>query len=365
MKNEKLRYGLIGAGSNAIKKHLSNYLLIPNVELIAVCDVNIEQAKAVAEQYGADSFYQNYEEMIKLEKLDFVSVCTPNSLHADIAVYALEHGVHVHCEKPLAINGAEAQRIVHAKNRAKKKVMVGLNNRFTNEAVYLKKFIDAGHLGEIYKARAGWIRRSGIPGRGTWFTNKQVAGGGVMIDLGVHYLDLALFLMGMPNPSYVSGAIHHHFNQTTTRNRNGYQGNPKGIFNVEDSASGFIGLERGATIHFDFSWASNIEEDQTFIELAGSKGGATIINGELKIYSEVLDTCVDILPKLPTSHKLMNEFEHFISAIKKQGDLMAPAEHGAYMMNIVDHFYESAAKQQPIFFKENKSQFKVASSTYG
>ncbi|MFD2215644.1 Gfo/Idh/MocA family protein [Metabacillus endolithicus] len=122
--------------------------------------------------------------------------------------------------------------------------MVGLNNRFTNEAVYLKKLIDEGYLGHIYKAKAGWIRRSGILGRGTWFTNKDVAGGGVMIDLGVHYLDLALFLMGMPDPTYVTGATHQSFAHTTTRNRNGYMRNPDGIFNLEDSANGFIGQQK-------------------------------------------------------------------------------------------------------------------------
>jgi predicted dehydrogenase len=256
----------------------------------------------------------------------------------------------------------EAARIVEAKNKSGKKLMVGLNNRFTNEVVFLKKYIDEGFLGDIYKVNAGWTRRSGIPGRGTWFTNKDMAGGGVMIDLGVHYLDLALYLMGMPKPSYVTGSTYHYFNQTTTRNRNGYKGNPNGIFNVEDTAVGMIGLKNGATINFDFSWASNIENDKTFIEILGTKGGAGIINGELKIFSELLNTCIDITPKLNPNIKLMNEFEHFTNCILTGDELIAPAEHGVYIMDIVDHFYLSAKEQQPVFIKNDNKKVLLLSS---
>jgi len=359
----KLRYGLIGVGNNAVKKHLSGYLNLPNIEFVSVCDVNIENAQRVAEKYKV-KVYQNYVDMFEHEDLDIVSVCTPNSFHADISIHALKNGVNVHCEKPLAVNAIEAQRIVDAKNKSGKKVMVGLNNRFTNEATYLKKYIDAGYIGEIYKAKAGWIRRSGIPGRGTWFTNKQVAGGGVLIDLGVHYLDLALFLMGMPEPLYVTGATYQNFDQTTTRNRNGYKGNPEGIFNVEDSANGFIGFEGGITTNFEFSWASNIEKDQTFIEILGTKVGASIINGELKIHSEILDTCFDILPSLNPNIKLMNEFEHFTNSIICDGELIAPAEHGVYMMNIIDRFYQSASKHEPVFFNTSKNDFPLLTATF-
>jgi len=358
----KLRYGLIGAGSNAERKHLNNYMNLPNVEFVSICDINIENAEKLARKYNIQNVYCNYQDMLNNEALDLVSICTPNYLHAEISVNALLKGVNVHCEKPLAVNAVEARRIVEAKNKSGKKLMVGLNNRFTNEAVYLKKYIDAGYLGDIYKASAGWIRRSGIPGRGTWFTDKNLAGGGVMIDLGVHYLDLALFLMGLPEPSYISGATYHYFDQTATRNRNGYKGNPNGIFNVEDTAVGHIGLKNGATIKFDFSWASNIESDKTFIEILGTKGGVSLINGELKIHSELLDTCVDISPKLNPNIKLMNEFEHFTNCILSGDELIAPAEHGAYIMNIVDHFYQSAKLKEPVFFEKNKDKVLLLSS---
>jgi len=364
MNNKKLRYGLIGAGSNAERKHLNNYMTLPNVELISICDVNIENAQRLAKKYNISKVYGNYEEMLNNEDLDIVSVCTPNYLHAEISTYALSKGVNVHCEKPLAVNAGEAQKIVDAKNLSGKKVMVGLNNRFTNEAVFLKKYIEAGYLGDIYQVKAGWIRRSGIPGRGTWFTNKDCAGGGVMIDLGVHYLDLALFLIGMPQPSYITGAIHRNFTETTTRNRNGYQGNPNGIFNVEDTAVGFIGLQNGVTVNFEFSWASNIEKDKTFIEILGTKGGVSLINGELKIHSELLDTCVDISPVLNPNIKLKNEFEHFVNSILTGEELIAPAEHGLYMMDIIDQFYKAASQSEPVFFEKGKNKVLLLSSSF-
>jgi predicted dehydrogenase len=362
MNSKKLKYGLIGAGSNAERKHLSNYINLPNIELVAICDVNIENANRLADKYKINRVYSNYLDMFKAEDLDIVSVCTPNYLHAEISIQALLHGINVHCEKPLAVNASEARKIVEAKNKSGKKLMVGLNNRFTNEAVYLKKCIDAGYLGDIYKAKAGWTRRSGIPGRGTWFTNKDYAGGGVMIDLGVHYLDLALYFMGMPDLSYVTGSTYNHFSETTTRNRNGYKGNPNGIFNVEDTAVGFIGLKGGATVNFEFSWASNIEKDMQFVEILGTKGGATLVNGELKIHSELLETCVDISPILNPNLKLMNEFEHFTNSILSGEKLIAPAEHGVYILDIIDQFYESASRKEPVFFKQDQHNVLLLSS---
>ncbi|MCM3213144.1 Gfo/Idh/MocA family protein (plasmid) [Niallia taxi] len=348
--DRKLRYGLIGVGNNAVKKHLTNYAMLSNVELVAISDINMEHAEKVAERFAISKVYKNYQDMIKEENLDIVSVTTPNSLHADITIYALQHGVNVHCEKPLAINALEAQRIVDAKNTSGKLVMIGLNNRFTNAAIYLKKLMDTGYFGHIYKINTGWVRRSGIPGRGTWFTNKSIAGGGVLIDLGAHYLDLALYLLGLPEPKYITGATYQNFTHTTARNRNGYAGDPNGIFNVEDSATGFLGLENGSTIHFEFSWASNIEEERTFVEVLGTKGGASIVNGKLKIQSELLDTCIDVIPVLNDNIKLLSEFEHFTNAILNNGNLLAPAEHGVYLMDIIDHFYRAADIQEPVFF---------------
>ena len=347
----KLRYALIGAGGNAEKKHIHGYLALPNVEVVAICDINWDKAASMAEKHGVLNVYCDYKEMFAKERLDIVSIVTPNNLHAEITEYALSQGIHVHCEKPLSISAEEARRIVAAQNQSGKRVMIGLNNRFTNEAVFLKKWISEGNLGDIYSAKAGWIRRSGIPGRGTWFTNKDYSGGGVMIDLGAHYLDLALYLMGLPKVSYIAGNTYQNFVHTTTRNRNGYKGVDGGIFNVEDAAIGYLGLQGGASLSFDFSWASNIEEDRFYVELMGTKGGASLVNGVLKLFGESSDICLDVTPKLKLNPnlQLMNEFQHFVDCIENETKrLIAPADDGVYFSEIIDAFYESAATGVPV-----------------
>ena len=355
----KLRYGLIGAGGNAEKKHIHGYLKLPGVEVAAICDIVPSKAASMAEKYGVAGVYTDYKEMIRQEQLDIVSIVTPNYLHAEIAEYALSQGVHVHCEKPLCISLNEARNILAAERASGKKVMIGLNNRFTNETVFLKRWIDDGKLGDIYSAKAGWIRRSGIPGRGTWFTNKNQAGGGVMIDLGAHYLDLALYLMGKPEPSYISGTIHQNFVHTTARNRNGYKGIEGGLFDVEDTANGLLSLRNGAAVAFDFSWASNIEQDRFYVELLGTKGGASLINGQLKLFGEYSDICLDIVPRLELNAnlQLMNEFEHFYDCIVQGSKkLIAPAEDGLYLAGIMEAFYESANTNKPVAFDSARIQ---------
>ncbi len=350
----KSRYGIIGAGKNAEKKHINGYRHLPCIELVAVCDVDIGRAKRIAETYGFARVYADYGEMLRNEELDIVSVCAPNAMHAEIAIQALGAGVNVHCEKPMALNGSEARRMLAAQQASGKALMVGLNNRMTNESVFVKRCIDQGLLGEIYQARAGWVRRSGIPGRGTWFTNRALSGGGVMIDLGTHYLDLVLYFMGLPTPSYIVGSTHQTFAHTTTRNRNGYIGDPAGVFDVEDSAVGMLHLENGATVSFEFSWASNIEQDKVYYELLGTKGGVSYVNGELKLFSEIGGTCVDILPRLDPNIQLINEFQHFAECVAEGKEPLAPARHGVYFMEIVDGFYESAARREPYAFNKVK-----------
>lgn len=348
---EKLKYALIGAGGNAEKKHIHGYKALPDVDVSAICDVDVGKASAMADRHGVKRVYGDYKEMIERERPDIVSVVTPNFLHAEITEYALSRGVNVHCEKPLGLNADEARRILAAQERSGKRVMIGLNNRFTNEAVYLKKWIDDGRLGRIYSAKAGWVRRAGIPGRGTWFTDKARAGGGVLIDLGAHYLDLALYLMGRPKVTYAAGQIHQNFVHTTTRNRNGYTGIEGGLFDVEDAADGYLGIQGGGSLAVDFSWASNIEEDRFYVELLGTEGGASLVNGTLKLFGESEGVCLDLSPKLKLNPnlRLANEFRHFADGVRDpEQALIAPAEDGLYFAEIIDAFYASAASGAPV-----------------
>ncbi|HEY3416801.1 MAG TPA: Gfo/Idh/MocA family oxidoreductase, partial [Armatimonadota bacterium] len=236
---KKLKHGLIGCGGCGVGKHLASYAKHPqDVELYGVYDFEPEKARAAAEKYAVPHIFDTYEALLADPQIDTVSVVTPNVLHAPVVIAALKAGKHVHVEKPIAMNAVEAQAIVDAKNASGKKVMVALNNRFTDMAQFIKRYIEEGNLGEVYHARCGWHRRRGMPGWGGWFTTKALSGGGPIIDLGVHFIDLTLFMLGFPNPRTVSASAYCKFGNHIPAGA----ANPKGVFDVEDLATGFIRL---------------------------------------------------------------------------------------------------------------------------
>jgi len=345
---EKLKYACIGAGGIADKKHLNEYSKRDSVEVAAICDSNIAAAERLAQKYNVKNIFTDYNEMFDKLKLDFISVCTPNYLHAPITISALKKGISVHCEKPLAINAEEAQEIVDAKNKYKGKVMVALNNRFTAESAFVKSCVEKGMFGEIYHAKCGWRRRNGIPGKGVWFTDKKLSGGGALIDLGVHYLDLVMYFMGYPKVVSVSGATYSKFANSDNRLRAGYKNNGDGKFDVEDMAIGHLRTDSNATINFEFSWASNIEKEVKYYELMGTKGGVSFVNGELKLYSEIFDTSINILPDVSSNRKVVSEFDHFIDCIINDKEPDSKPEQGAALMKIIDAAYKSSELMREI-----------------
>lgn len=338
----KLRYACIGAGGIADKKHLNGYKRLPDVELTAVCDTNQKAAEKLAEKYEIGKVYTDYREMLDKEQLDLISVCTPNYLHAPITIDALKKGVHVHCEKPMALNAAEAKAIVDAKNKFNRMVMLGLNYRFTNESQFVREYAASGLLGEIYHVRCGWRRRNGIPGMGVWFTDKSLSGGGALIDLGVHFLDLVLYFMGYPEVTSAFGEVYSKFGNVGTRLRQGYRNNGEGLFDVEDMAVGMLRTDGRATIDFEFSWASNIEKETKYYELMGTRGGIRFSDGKLEIFSEILGSSVNLTPEINTATCKINEFEHFASCIRTGCEPLATAEQGLLLAGIIDDFYKSA-----------------------
>ncbi|HEY3377867.1 MAG TPA: Gfo/Idh/MocA family oxidoreductase [Armatimonadota bacterium] len=357
---KKLRYGLIGCGGCGVGKHMASYARYSeDVELVAVCDVSEASAKKAAKTYEIEHVFTDYHEMLKKMKLDVVSVATPNAFHAPATIAALQAGVHVHSEKPLATNAAEAQAMVDAKNASGKKLMVGLNNRYTETSTFAKKYVDEGNLGEIYTARCGWRRRRGIPGKGGWFTNKSLSGGGPLIDLGVHFFDLTLFLMGFPSPLSVSAATYGKFidlpSTTPLPAGTTNAGDPNGVCDVEDMAVGFVKLETGATVSFEFSWASNIEKEVTYFELLGTKGGMRMYDGELKIFGEAAGAPIDIIPTVRnTTAWGENETRHFIDCIKNDLEPLSPPEQAVKMMQIIDATYASSASGREVLIAPAK-----------
>jgi len=352
---KKLRYGLIGCGGCGEHKHLASYKRYPNdVELAAVFDANPAKAKSLAERNQIPKVFSSYQELLADPTIDIVSVVTPNVMHAPIAIAALKAGKHVHIEKPIAMNAREAQAIVNAKNRARRKVMVALNNRFTETSRYAKRYVEEGRLGEVYHARCGWRRRLGGNMYGTWFADKKQSGGGPLIDLGVHFFDLTLHLLGFPAPVAVSGACYDklaHPSKADRRVKSVMMGRDKaaGKYTVEDFAAGFVKLETGVSVAFEFSWGSYVERDMTYIELLGSRGGLRMYDGGLKMFAEAAGALVDVVPQVQnTSGWGENETRHFIDCIRQNKEPMAPPEEAVKMMQIIDAIYASSKSGREI-----------------
>lgn len=348
---KKLRFGIIGCGYMFNAVHQYAFLESPDVEVVACCDIVLDKAVKSAEPFGisAEHCYEKFEDMLEKEELDAVDICTPNYLHSIISVAALNKGINVFCEKPDAVSVSEAERMRDAAEKSGKVLMVMRNNRFLNYSKFLKKYIAEGKMGEIYTARCGWRRRRGIPGKGGWFTTKAESGGGPLIDLGVHMIDLCVWLMGNPRPVAVSGATYCKFadNKADADSEHALFGEKKadGIFDVEDLAMGFIRFDNGCVMQIEFSWASNIEKEKTFIDLRGTKAGASTdtANGEFKIFTEVDNQIVDIVPRLPKepiAH--LQNIQHFINVLlgKEKPDFVP--EQGVDIVKILEAMYTSA-----------------------
>ena len=277
--DKKIKVAVIGVGSIS-GEHISAYIKNPNVELYAFCDINAQRLKEKGEKYNVTRLYTDVNEMLAaLPELDAVSVCVWNNAHASCSIAALNAGKHVLCEKPMAMNAKEAQEMLDAAKKNGKKLMVGFVRRFGNDAKLTKEFIDAGSLGEIYYAKTNYLRRNGNPGG--WFGDKSRSGGGPLIDLGVHVIDLTRYLMGCPKPVSVYGATFRKLG-----NRPGIKKGPDAyvsagatdndICDVEDSVTALVRYDNGAVLSVEASFALNVKNPEGKVELFGTKGGVSL-----------------------------------------------------------------------------------------
>lgn len=347
---EKVRIGVIGCGGIANWAHMPAYSKMDNVHIAALCDIKPEKAEKLAKQYGVAKTYTDYREMIASEELDAVDICTPNYLHSPMAVYALEHGLNVFCEKPDAVSVAEAEKMSRAAERSGKLLMVMRNNRFRATSRFLRDYIDEGKMGDVYAARCGWQRRRGIPGKGGWFTTKAQSGGGPLIDLGVHMIDLAIWLMGNPVPVAVSGCTYTKFADATVSDSPdsvfGETNLTDGTFDVEDLAMGFIKFDNGACMQIEFSWASNIDSECNFVELRGSRSGAFLNSRDgLRIFTEDYGRTVDIVPNVKDSDGVPQHeanLRHFADVLLTGAAPCFVPVQGVNMIKILEAMYKSA-----------------------
>ncbi len=267
---QPLRAGVVGLGWPG-ETHLKYYNEQPGVSVVAIADPNAERLSKIKSTYNVPHAYSNWQELVERDDLDIVSVATPNYLHMPIAVAALQSGKHVLTEKPIAANAADALAMVEAAEANQRVLEVAFNHRHRGDVQTLKRIIDDGTLGSIYYAKSYWMRRRGVPAWGGWFAQHELAGGGPMIDLGVHMLDMALYLMGEPEVLSVTASV---YSELAPRGR-GASGPLKGSFDVEDLGSAFIRLSGGATLILEASWAGYGRHYDDFgVELFGSDAGA-------------------------------------------------------------------------------------------
>lgn len=343
--NERIALGFIGAG-NIGNVHMHIFSQIPDVALVGVADVSRPLAEERARQHGIERVYASPDELLADDAIDAVVIGVPNKYHAPLAIKALEEGKHVLLEKPMAHELEAARAIVRAQRAAGTVLMIPHQMRWGWAARQVKEQIEKGALGRIYHAKTGWMRRKGIPGWGTWFTRKSESGGGPLIDIGVHMLDLTLYLMGNPKPVSVFGATYAEFGP---RKRGiGTWGKPdwNGIFDVEDLATALIRLEDGSTISLDVSWAvhGEFEGGGGYVHLMGSEGGAALRGDQGTLYAELFDRPVQAAltpPKAVDDPRLLMA-RHFIECVREGKEPISSAMTGFVNNLVLDGIYRSA-----------------------
>jgi predicted dehydrogenase len=346
-----LRIGIVGCGGIANGKHLPSIQKEGSAQVVAFCDIIEQRATDSAKKYGTEDakVFTDYQELLKLE-LDAVYVCTPNRSHCEITVAALNSGKHVMCEKPMAINYTQAMEMVDTAKRTEKLLTIGYQNRYRADSIYLKQECENGELGDIYYAKAKAIRRRAVP---TWgvFLNEFEQGGGPLIDIGTHALDLTLWTMNNYKPKSVVGTIYHKLNGETQPANDFGPWKPE-EFTVEDSAFAFIVMEDGATITLEASWALNtLDVHEAKTVLCGTKAGADMLNG-LTINGTKNDRQYELKPNLMAGGVAffdgdsltpeVMEQQIFLKAIRGEGELVVLPEQAAVVTQILDAVYQSA-----------------------
>jgi predicted dehydrogenase len=346
MASEKLKVGIIGGGSIS-NLHLNSFNSNQDVCIAGICDLNLERAEQAAAQYGAAFHCGDYKELLDRKDIDAVVICTWNNTHAEIAIAALEAGKHVFVEKPLSTTLKDALKIESAVKRTDKILQVGFVRRFDPNVQILKKFIDAGELGQIYYGKASSIRRLGNPGG--WFADQEKSGGGPLIDIGIHALDTCWYLMGKPKAVTVSGNTfaplgnRSHITNLSFYKAADYQYQQN---TVEDLALAMIRFENGASLMLDTSFTLHAKANETYMKIYGENGGAEL-EPELWIVTERHNTILNIRPQsdhrgLDIKKAFQNQIDHFVSCCLQQEDPLCSVSDGVEMIRMISAIYESA-----------------------
>ncbi len=346
MSQDPVRIGLVGTGRIAQMRHLPAYQRTDDVLIVAAADPSREALERAAADFAIPTVYADYREMLERERLDAVAVCTPNKYHAPVAIAALQHGLHVLCEKPLARNAVEAGAMVRAAREAGRILATAYRYRQQPEARAAKRVVDAGELGDVYMMRVRAVRRRMIPSWGT-FTNKDIQGGGALVDFGVHVLDLALWLAGNPRAVEVSGVTSQRLG--TRSGVNVWGPWDAAGFEVEDHAAAFVRFEGGQALQLEVSWALNVAASEETISLSGTEGGLDVY--PFRVNKADHGMLLDMVPAwMPGTDESDwdRQVDDFVDAVRNGREPLVKPEEALQVNAIVDAIYESAATGQAV-----------------
>lgn len=359
----KIGVGIIGCGGIAVAKHIPNLLKDERAEIRGLCEpFNPRRMKDAQDQFALPNcrLYEDVDALLADERIDVVHVCTPNEQHAPLTIKALQAGKHVMCEKPMAISVEQAEAMANAALQTGKKLTVAANNRFRADSWYLKQLCERETLGEIYYARAYALRRRGVP---TWgrFLSKEAQGGGPLIDIGVHALDLAMWLMDNYQPQEVLARTYQYLGkQTSPANPHGNWASER--FEVEDFGAGMVTMANGATIYLEASWLLNLRDEKTAkVTLCGTKGGADMddglyINGEMNgcLYDQKIELNPPTIPFYPVRDPFGPELEihRWLDAVEQDLEPVVRPAQMITVMRVIQAMYQSAEQGRAVRMEE-------------
>jgi predicted dehydrogenase len=333
---EKTKIAIVGVGGISQVARIPYLKKREDVELVALCDIDGAKASAIANKFKIPNYYYDVQNLIRTEKVDGILVCTPNNLHYPIALASLNSKIPTMVEKPLALNAKQAEKLVAAAKNNNTLLMVGMNNRFREDAVILKDFMSKDELGQPYYIKTGWLKRWNKNLQQGWFTDKKIAGGGVIMDLGIQLIDLSLWLLGLPEIKNVRAYNYNTFTKSDT----------------EDSALIVIETVTNVVVTIEVSWRMHQEQDMIYTNVFGREGGAFL--NPLRLNKELHGNLVNVTPTQQGSGAELfkrgfeNELNNFIECLQGRAKPVTPGEDGLYIMKIIDAIYESASTGQQV-----------------
>ncbi|MCD9023798.1 Gfo/Idh/MocA family protein [Cohnella silvisoli] len=352
----KMKVAVIGCGTIASNAHIKAYAANPNAEIKYFCDILKEKADMAVTEYGGGEAIEDYHVILGDPEVEAVSICTPNHLHSSISIDCLRAGKHVLCEKPAARTYAEALEMQKVQHETGKVLNIGVVNRFNKGVNIIKEMIDNGDLGELYHVYISFRAQRSIPGLGGAFTTKSIAGGGVLIDWGVHFLDIVMYCSGDPQPRTVSGQAYSKLGRDMKNYAflNMWAGPPKysGTYDVDDFVTGLIRTE-GPTISLNGAWAQNIGVEEMYIDFLGDKAGIRLQYGaDFKIYSAQNGILLETAAKYKAGDMFQNEIDSFIDCIRTGEKLPSHIDTVILSSKIIQAIYDSSEQRSEIVISE-------------